>query len=98
MCLFVFFFKQKTAYDVRISDWSSDVCASDLVGCSLVMFRIFLLGALRPGPPLSLRTPSGVDAATGLRVPHERHARRPRMAVELSSRDGADGPKPTDRA
>src|SRR3546814_2276476 len=31
MCfLCVFFFKQKTAYDVRISDWSSDVCSSDL--------------------------------------------------------------------
>src|SRR3546814_20520837 len=28
---FVFFFKQKTAYDMRISDWSSDVCSSDLV-------------------------------------------------------------------
>src|SRR3546814_10371955 len=25
-----FFFKQKTAYDLRISDWSSDVCSSDL--------------------------------------------------------------------
>src|SRR3546814_18518690 len=30
MCVFVFFFKQKTAYEVRISDWSSDVCSSDL--------------------------------------------------------------------
>src|SRR3546814_8083448 len=29
--LFCFFFKQKTAYDMRISDWSSDVCSSDLV-------------------------------------------------------------------
>src|SRR3546814_28899 len=28
--VFVFFFKQKTAYEVRISDWSSDVCSSDL--------------------------------------------------------------------
>src|SRR3546814_7539878 len=28
--IFVFFFKQKTAYKVRISDWSSDVCSSDL--------------------------------------------------------------------
>src|SRR3546814_3829438 len=28
MCLF-FFFKQKTAYELRISDWSSDVCSSD---------------------------------------------------------------------
>src|SRR3546814_4082541 len=32
-----FFFKQKTAYEMRISDWSSDVCSSDLPGakCSL---------------------------------------------------------------
>src|SRR3546814_356359 len=31
MCLFVFFFKQKTAYEMRISDWSSDVCSSNLL-------------------------------------------------------------------
>src|SRR3546814_5725906 len=30
--LFFFFFKQKTAYEMRISDWSSDVCSSDLAG------------------------------------------------------------------
>src|SRR3546814_10096429 len=30
MSLFFFFFKQKTAYEMRISDWSSDVCSSDL--------------------------------------------------------------------
>src|SRR3546814_2024902 len=30
MFFFVFFFKQKTAYEMRISDWSSDVCSSDL--------------------------------------------------------------------
>src|SRR3546814_6018628 len=29
-CIF-FFFKQKTAYEMRISDWSSDVCSSDLI-------------------------------------------------------------------
>src|SRR3546814_2342400 len=28
----IFLFKQKTAYEMRISDWSSDVCSSDLVG------------------------------------------------------------------
>src|SRR3546814_10735091 len=28
--VFLFFFKQKTAYELRISDWSSDVCSSDL--------------------------------------------------------------------
>src|SRR3546814_10926134 len=31
LSLFVFFFKQKTAYEMRISDWSSDVCSSDLL-------------------------------------------------------------------
>src|SRR3546814_2683077 len=31
MCVCFFFFKQKTAYDMRISDWSSDVCSSDLI-------------------------------------------------------------------
>src|SRR3546814_1299019 len=30
-----FFFKQKTAYEMRISDWSSDVCSSDLLWVSL---------------------------------------------------------------
>src|SRR3546814_5654731 len=31
--LFFFLFKQKTAYEMRISDWSSDVCSSDLRDC-----------------------------------------------------------------
>src|SRR3546814_15890026 len=36
-CLFCcFFFKQKTAYEMRISDWSSDVCSSDLSGSALL--------------------------------------------------------------
>src|SRR3546814_2621757 len=30
--MFVFCFTQKTAYEMRISDWSSDVCSSDLAG------------------------------------------------------------------
>src|SRR3546814_10587895 len=30
-CCVIFFFKQKTAYEMRISDWSSDVCSSDLI-------------------------------------------------------------------
>src|SRR3546814_11493179 len=32
MCSCIFFFNQNTAYDMRISDWSSDVCSSDLLG------------------------------------------------------------------
>src|SRR3546814_2289395 len=31
VCFVFFFFKQKTAYEMRISDWSSDVCSSDLL-------------------------------------------------------------------
>src|SRR3546814_5338723 len=34
--MFFFFFKQKTAYEMRISDWSSDVCSSDLEALSLL--------------------------------------------------------------
>src|SRR3546814_8338973 len=30
ICVYFFFFKQKTAYEMRISDWSLDVCSSDL--------------------------------------------------------------------
>src|SRR3546814_5056243 len=38
MCFFViFFFKQKTAYEMRISDWSSDVCSSDLLGALVAL-------------------------------------------------------------
>src|SRR3546814_2489674 len=40
MCLFFFFFfKQKTAYEMRISDWSSDVCSSDLLLLSRTLLR-----------------------------------------------------------
>src|SRR3546814_4296334 len=37
-CLF-FFFKQKTAYEMRISDWSSDVCSSDLPATGALSFK-----------------------------------------------------------
>src|SRR3546814_3201287 len=37
---FIFFFKQKTAYEMRISDWSSDVCSSDLGHHALVVREV----------------------------------------------------------
>src|SRR3546814_20854939 len=43
MCCF-FFFKQKTAYEVRISDWSSDVCSSDLFYPRLVLRQMVEIG------------------------------------------------------
>src|SRR3546814_7815254 len=39
-CYIIFFFKQKTAYEMRISDWSSDVCSSDLGPEALVGERL----------------------------------------------------------
>src|SRR3546814_2889143 len=42
-----FFFKQKTAYEMRISDWSSDVCSSDLVR------SISLSAIMKPTPSCS---------------------------------------------
>src|SRR3546814_7006302 len=39
----VCFFKQKTAYEMRISDWSSDVCSSDLLTSRLVQVMAWLL-------------------------------------------------------
>src|SRR3546814_4711165 len=42
--MFIFFFKQKTAYDMLISDWSSDVCSSDLI--YFVAVIVAAIGAL----------------------------------------------------
>src|SRR3546814_3755348 len=42
-----FFFKQKTAYELRISDWSSDVCSSDLARRALRTGRVVPRGARR---------------------------------------------------
>src|SRR3546814_1646654 len=48
-CFFVlfFFFKQKTAYEMRISDWSSDVCSSDLLGNGAAAFGAKKIGQSR---------------------------------------------------
>src|SRR3546814_3704105 len=44
----VFFCKQKTAYEMRISDWSSDVCSSDLDGAKNMRVSNVPRGACRP--------------------------------------------------
>src|SRR3546814_9869134 len=46
--LFFFFFKQKTAYERRISDWSSDVCSSDLLPSGGVVIQA-IEQAIHPG-------------------------------------------------
>src|SRR3546814_9199492 len=51
--MFCFFFKQKTAYEMRISDWSSDVCSSDLRRAALRIARC--ARGWFPGPPAAAR-------------------------------------------
>src|SRR3546814_1303286 len=60
-----FFFKQKTAFEMRISDWSSDVCSSDLIVWTLVPVLI-LLGIAYPSLDLLAKQfkPAPADAVT----------------------------------
>src|SRR3546814_3044975 len=62
-CVYVFcFFKQKTAYEMRISDWSSDVCSSDLaselLGISQIgndpKHRVSLRSSMDIGPRINV--------------------------------------------
>src|SRR3546814_17878820 len=75
---FCFFFKQKTAYEMRISDWSSDVCSSDLLEEAAAQRRVHAL--------VRQRAPAVADVVV---VPHRqrRHPRHHpghlRLAVEL---------------
>src|SRR3546814_6588671 len=60
--LYLFFFKQMTAYEMRISDWSSDVCSSDLpmrcarFTCSIAAERIASSGVCFHGRPARMRS------------------------------------------
>src|SRR3546814_10087771 len=49
VCFSFFFFKQKTAYEMRISDWSSDVCSSDLHVLAAVRVAMVVLQAQAVG-------------------------------------------------
>src|SRR3546814_6396265 len=82
----LFFFKQKTAYEMRISDWSSDVCSSDLDmerrdghrfggvdtdGLPILVAVVVFEPVLEPRPRLQEEVlVSGHLIYVGLRVPH----------------------------
>src|SRR3546814_8797114 len=70
---YFFFFKQKTAYEMRISDWSSDVCSSDLGGAVFCDFAF-------------IGFPHTDDAARlAARRPDQNHA----SAIQHAKRDEA---------
>src|SRR3546814_2547218 len=52
-----FFFKQKTAYEMRISDWSSDVCSSDLSFVCRIVQRPLLLEDTLADPHMAFQSP-----------------------------------------
>src|SRR3546814_19312630 len=56
MCVIFFFFNLKTAYEMRISDWSSDVCSSDLSGQFLIDSEASLSGV--EARPIGGRAPT----------------------------------------
>src|SRR3546814_5374309 len=84
----VFFFNQKTEYDMRISDWSSDVCSSDLrerplLGMKDMGMDMSGMGDM-PGHSMKMRDPSvapqvkmGPGVATLSPMPVDRTADRP---------------------
>src|SRR3546814_12911851 len=71
ICVVFFFFKQKTAYEMRISDWSSDVCSSDLPpGAEVPLVAAVELGRRRRARA-ELRYLLGVGAVLAAPRPRE---------------------------
>src|SRR3546814_2328513 len=72
-----FFFKQKTAYEMRISDWSSDVCSSDLIrlhcepGASSTDFELYIDGQFADSGTVAfeVRAPRTIKFGAGFTTP-----------------------------
>src|SRR3546814_10553870 len=67
--IFFFFFKQKTAYEMRISDWSSDVCSSDLAATQIQLANQIIARRLsvREAEKLVAKTAKEAESATSPR-------------------------------
>src|SRR3546814_2786058 len=88
-CIFVvFFFKQKTAYEMRISDWSSDVCSSDLwCGRGDRDRALDQRAVYRPGKKGPYRAPASGDGFELVKIAHRRsHASIPNRFASTWSR------------
>src|SRR3546814_5222390 len=88
--IFVFFFKQKTAYEMRISDWSSDVCSSDLmaVGYTFESEKIFCHDGVVTRAPTVEHVPPSTTAQIFWLKNRRRDLWRDRIDSELTGKDG----------
>src|SRR3546814_5841574 len=82
-----FFFKQKTAYEMRISDWSSDVCSSDLLSVSSC--RPYSLRTIVRSQAMQA-TIGKLAVAGGVGVETVRYCQR-RGLMNTPARSGGDG-------
>src|SRR3546814_8940963 len=88
----VFFFKQKTAYEMRISDWSSDVCSSDLSDRSAIWLGktlatlAFLVAAQVVALPAFVLFFAPLDATALLRSEERRVGKECVSSVDLGGR------------
>src|SRR3546814_6250244 len=82
-CLF-FFFKQKTAYEMRISDWSSDVCSSDLPMIENIPFNDDNIAGFRIDGRLTAEAYDGIRDVVDAKL--ARHQKL-RIYVEIANED-----------
>src|SRR3546814_9925787 len=87
LVLFFFFFKQKTAYEMRISDWSSDVCPSDLIKASFP--RDYALARIAES---QAETGEGAAVMTALRIANAAVRARTLWTIAAVQRQNGDEP------
>src|SRR3546814_12331057 len=98
-CFLFFFFKQKTAYEMRISDWSSDVCSSDLPGAGgrVALHRLDEQGGDEDRPEHAEAEDEADHRGGGeLRIPEQVQVEERRARVELPDDEDEDGERAAD--
>src|SRR3546814_6540768 len=69
------FFKQRTAYEMRVSDWSSDVCSSDLARCAPPADVVVATSDVNRGPSPGAGDEQWVNGSRSWQVPTPRAAK-----------------------
>src|SRR3546814_13413580 len=92
--MFFFFFKQKTAYEMRISDWSSDVCSSDLPTLARTEKVLAVLAqqidGVRKSPAMTL-TPDNMGSRLNASVMETVNTLRAQAQASKTALDGTVG-------